>query len=153
MYGAKQSPESKGYYVHRKLYYSEAFPNARVVRILLHELGLPFESDRLNQLRPINEFAATNPGITIPVLKDGELVLFDSKIISQYLLETHAKLGSAEGKAPPLLPSWFRDRSKWEYLKLLSSFESLTEALVAAYLVRRSIGEAGFDTTGLGYIQ
>ena len=53
----------------RKLYISGLSPFARAIRVLLHELGLPFETDRLDRLRPEEEFSALNPCIAVPVLK------------------------------------------------------------------------------------
>lgn len=137
----------------RKLYFSDASPFARAVRILLHEMDVPFEGDQLNALRSANEFAAVNPGITIPVFDDGQLSLFDSKVIIQYLFETYAEPTPAESDPVPLLGVWVRPQSKWEDLKLLSLLESLTETMVAVYLIDRSMGEVGMNSADVGYIQ
>jgi glutathione S-transferase len=137
----------------RKLYFSDASPFARAVRVILHELDVAFEGDQLNALRPTSEFASVNPGITIPVLEDGQLSLFESKVIIQYLLETYASPKTAESDPIPLLRVWNRPEHRWEDLKLLSILETLTETLVAVYLIDRSMGEVGMRSADLGYMQ
>jgi GST-like protein len=67
-------------------------PNGRKASIALEELGLRYEVRRVDlqaeeQLRP--EFLALNPNHKIPVLEDGELVVWESGAILLHLGETH----------------------------------------------------------------
>jgi glutathione S-transferase len=71
------------------LYYA---PQSRAVRPrwLLEEIGTPYQLARLNiaageQKRP--EYLAINPNGTVPALVDGDLRLFESAAICQYLAD------------------------------------------------------------------
>jgi glutathione S-transferase len=73
------------------------------VRWLLEELAIPYqlETRKLAELKT-PEYLALHPLGKVPSIRDGELVLFESGAIVQYLLETHGdgrlepKLGSPE---------------------------------------------------------
>ncbi len=72
-----------------KLYYSPQSRAARP-RWLLEEIGAPYELVRLNlaagdQRQP--QYLAVNPNGTVPTLIDGELTLFESAAICQYLAD------------------------------------------------------------------
>jgi glutathione S-transferase len=72
--------------------------------ILLHELGLPFERvlvDRTKNAHKSPEYLRLNPNGLIPVLCDGELVLYESAAICLHLVDTHpaAELAPALGSA------------------------------------------------------
>src|SRR5712691_10913375 len=73
-----------------KLYYS---PQSRAVRPrwMLEEIGEPYELARL-QLGTDNkkpEYLKINPNGAVPTLVDGDLVLFESAAICQYLADRH----------------------------------------------------------------
>jgi len=80
-----------------KLYY--ATPSRAVrPRWLLEEIAAPYELVRLDlsagdQKRP--EYLAINPNGTVPTLVDGELVLFESAAICQYLADRFPEAGFA----------------------------------------------------------
>ncbi|MEO0936597.1 MAG: glutathione S-transferase family protein [Pseudomonadota bacterium] len=83
-----------------KLYFA---PNTRAVRIawLLEELGLPYEIERYTLGDPAMrsaEFRAIHPMGRVPVLEDGDVRLFESGAIVQYLLARHG--GGALQPAP-----------------------------------------------------
>lgn len=71
-----------------KLYFA---PNTRAVRSawLLFELGLDFDLHRFEKLGDPTmrspEFLAISPNGRVPVLEDGEVLLFESPAIAQYL--------------------------------------------------------------------
>jgi len=74
-----------------QLYY---FPgNASLaVHILLEELGVPFELklvDRANAAHKSPEYLKLNPNGQIPVLVDGDLVLYETVAICLHLADTH----------------------------------------------------------------
>jgi glutathione S-transferase len=77
-------------------------PMTRSVRVrwLLEELGLPHEvAARARAELKEPEHLALHPLGKVPVLRDGDLVLFESGAIVQYLLETygHGRLEPARG--------------------------------------------------------
>ena len=72
-----------------KLYHSAQSRSVRA-RWLLEELGVPYEVVRLNlqaeeHKRP--EYLKINPNGTVPALVDGDLALFESGAICQYLAD------------------------------------------------------------------
>ena len=82
------------------LYYS---PQSRAVRPrwLLEEIGAPYELKRLNlqsgeQKKP--EYLKINPNGAVPALVDGDLALFESAAICQYLADKFPD----QQMAPPL---------------------------------------------------
>lgn len=72
---------------------------AQKVKIALREKGLAFAAELPESFgtgRPDGAFAQANPRQEVPVLVDGDLALFDSTIILEYLEDRHPE--------PPLLP-------------------------------------------------
>ena len=72
--------------------------------MLLEELGVPFELklvDRANNAHKSPEYLKLNPNGLIPVLVDGDLVLYETAAIVLHLVDTHpaADLAPAVGTA------------------------------------------------------
>lgn len=66
--------------------------------LLLRELGLPFELqyvDRAAQAHKSPAYLALNPNGLIPVLVDGDLVLYETAAIVLHLCDTHPQAGLA----------------------------------------------------------
>lgn len=100
---------SRTYRIHRfegntmiKLYHA---PRTRSLRIvwLLEELGLPYTVERVEFApQPDRLFAQNTPNGKVPVLEDGEVVMFESGAMVEYLLERYGKgrlapaIGSSE---------------------------------------------------------
>ena len=66
--------------------------------VLLHELGVPFERVLVDRTQSAHKSAAylkLNPNGLIPVLVDGDLVLYETAAICLHLLDTHAQAGLA----------------------------------------------------------
>ena len=69
--------------------------------ILLEEMGLPFELklvDRANNAQKSPEYLKLNPNGLIPVLVDGDRVLYETAAICLHLTDTHPEMGLA----PPI---------------------------------------------------
>jgi glutathione S-transferase len=83
-----------------RLYYHPG--NASLTpHMLLEELGVPFELvlvDRANAVHRTPEYLKLNPNGQIPVLVDGDLVLYETAAICLHLADTHPQAGLA----PPL---------------------------------------------------
>lgn len=76
------------------------FPsNASITpHILLEEMGLPFELrlvDRANNAQKSPEYLKMNPNGLIPVLVDGDMVLYETAAICLHLTDTHPDMGLA----------------------------------------------------------
>jgi glutathione S-transferase len=68
--------------------------------LLLEELGTPFELklvDRSTNAHKSSEYLKLNPNGLIPVLVDGDLVLYETAAIVLHLVDTHAAAGLAPG--------------------------------------------------------
>ncbi len=73
-----------------------------IVRLALEELGLSYESARLDRARGdqrSSAYLALNPQGLIPVLEDGDVVLFETGAIVWHLAERSGRLG---GDGPPI---------------------------------------------------
>src|SRR3979409_303852 len=78
-----------------KLYSGPLSLFARKVEIALGEKGLPYErvmvpvTQAVGHSRTHPEVLAANPKAQVPVLVDGDLTLFDSTVIAEYLEEAY----------------------------------------------------------------
>lgn len=66
--------------------------------ILLREIGVPFELvivDRQNGAHKSADYLKLNPNGLIPVLQDGDLVLYETAAICLHLVDTHPQAGLA----------------------------------------------------------
>jgi glutathione S-transferase len=83
-----------------KLYDFPASPNCRKVRAIAYELGIDLELAPVNILKGESRapaFLAKNPNGKVPVLEDGDFVLWESIAIMRYLV---GKKGGAQGLIP-----------------------------------------------------
>jgi len=90
-------------------------PNSRAGRIvwLLEELGLPYEINKMafhpKDLKS-DEHRARHPLGRIPVLEDGDVTLYESGAIVEYILERHKKGGlkpEVDAAEFPAYLQWF----------------------------------------------
>ena len=122
----------------RKLWFSGGSPYARTVRMLLAEKGLDYEKDQHDAVRPVEALKDLNPNLTIPVMEDGGLRLFDSKVIIEYLVETYPNAMADPAFRPRLAPFLVRPERRWEDLKTLATLETMTESIVNLRLLASS---------------
>ena len=72
--------------------------------LLLEELGAPFELklvDRAQRAHKAPDYLALNPNGLIPVLVDGDLVLYEAAAICLHLADTHPQAGLAPAPGTP----------------------------------------------------
>ena len=72
--------------------------------ILLHELGVPHRLvlvDRMQNAQKMTGYLQLNPNGLIPVLTDGDLVLYESAAICLHLCDTHPAAGLAPAVGSP----------------------------------------------------
>jgi len=100
---------------------------ARKVRIYLAEKGAEAtEHPKHRGFLSVEEIAPLNPNLTIPVMFDGEVKMFDSQVMVAYILN---KYPSAIDANPPLLPTLVRPECKWRDLNLLATLQTLSTSL------------------------
>jgi glutathione S-transferase len=78
-----------------QLYYAPSTASL-IPHLLLREMGIPFELvlvDRAVKAQKSPEFIALNPNGLVPVLKDGELVIYETAAICLYLCDTYGHDG------------------------------------------------------------
>jgi len=93
-------------------------------RIVLAEKGVNFDSTTVDQDNPSEELAELTPNSNVPTLVDRELVLYNSRIIMEYLDERFPH--------PPLMPVYPVERAKSRLL--MERVESEWYPLVAIIL-------------------
>jgi GSH-dependent disulfide-bond oxidoreductase len=89
--------------------YGSTSPNVGKVVLMLEECGLPYTFHFMNvwkgdQFAP--EFTTMNPNQKVPVLKDGNAVLFESGAILIYLAEKQGRFLPAKGQARYEVLQW-----------------------------------------------
>jgi len=102
------------------LYHS---PMARSARIywLLEELGIPYELKRVDFIQPERPFSQSTPTGKIPTLADGDVTLFESGAILEWILERHGG-----GRLAPPLGSPARARFlQWIHFAESTAFTGL----------------------------
>ncbi len=90
-----------------KLYDLKTSPNCQRVRVVLEEKILPYDTipvDLTKKEQKRAEFLKLNPYGKIPVMIDGEVVLYESCIINEYLEDRYPD--------PPLMPKEPAKRAK-----------------------------------------
>ena len=95
--------------------------------LLLRELGVPFELqyvDRAAQAHKSPAYLALNPNGLIPVLVDGDLVLYETAAIVLHLCDTHPQAGLA-----PALGS----AARAQFYKWLVWLSSSVQAMMPHY--------------------
>ena len=106
-----------------KLYDHPISPYAMKIRMVLYEKGIEFEKQEIHTHAQAEELRKLNPRAEVPALVDGEAVLSDSKVIAQYLEETHPE--------PALLPKDPAERARCRALELRADTE--VDGAVLAY--------------------
>jgi glutathione S-transferase len=88
-------------------------PNSRAVRSLwlLEELGLPYELNRMDfhpkDLKS-DDHKARHPLGRIPVLEDGDVMIYESGAIADYILERHKNGGLKPAADAPNFPDYLQ---------------------------------------------
>lgn len=110
-----------------RLYNANFSPNALRVRAVALELGTDLEIIEVDVFKGDNragEFLRRNPNAKVPVLEDGDFVLWESRAICAYLasLKPDAGLLPADPKARALMEQW----AWWQAIHLGPAMQKLS---------------------------
>ena len=104
-----------------KLYGSTTSPYVRRIRMLLANVEHDFVSMQIFAGADREHLMSKNPTLKIPMLEDGEDIIFDSRVIFRYLSEKYS------------LPAL-----TWRQENLLSVIDAINDSLVQLFLLKRS---------------
>lgn len=110
----------------RALLFTTGSPFSRAVRILLDELGLEYERREEVTTPMVEARAAATPTLQVPVFRDGEVTLWESDLIAEYLLTTYPERLSGN---PPLAAALWRDGLEWQDKLLLATIQTLGNSI------------------------
>jgi glutathione S-transferase len=111
-------------------------PYVQKVKIALREKGVPFEARMPDILSgDLGRYARLNPRLEVPTLEDGDVAVFDSSIILEYVEDRWPE--------PPLLPAAPAARARARTLEELCDtyYEAINWAVFEIRLFRRATGE------------
>jgi len=110
----------------RALLFTTGSPFARAVRIILDELNLDYEKRQEITTPSVAQRAAASPTLQVPTFWDGDVRLWESSLIAEYLLHTYRERPDA---APPLSARAWRTSSAWQDKLILSTIQTLGTAI------------------------
>lgn len=96
----------------RKLFFTTGSPFARALRIVLVEKGLAFEREETFTTPSVEERAKVAPTLQVPTLVDGDLTLWDSAVIIDYLMSSYPG-PPAPARMDPLATDYVRGTESW----------------------------------------
>ena len=110
-----------------KLYNANFSPNALRVRAVANELGIDLEIIEVDVMGGENknsDFLALNPNAKIPVLKDGDFVIWESRAINSYLASKKPEYGlyPDDPKARATVDQWLY----WQTIHLGPAMQKLS---------------------------
>jgi len=106
----------------RALLFTTGSPFSRIVRVVLDELGLEYER-REEITTPTSESRAkSTPTLQVPTFWDGEIHLWESGLIVEYLL---SKYEAPSGGSPPLAKALTRKEHHWHDRLVAASVHTL----------------------------
>jgi glutathione S-transferase len=129
-----------------KLYNANLSPNALRVRAVVNELGIPVEIVDVDLRKGENKtpaYLALNPNGKVPVLVDGDFVLWESRAIDAYLAATKPESG--------LYPTDLRKRAlvdQWSYWQAVHLAPAI-QRVVFERLLKKRFGAGEPDETAI----
>lgn len=107
----------------RKLFFTTGSPFARAVRIVLVEKGLDFEREETFTTPSVEERAKVAPTLQVPTLVDGDLTLWDSSVIIDYLMSSYPCVPAPEDM-DPLASDYVRAPHSWHDKLVLATLQT-----------------------------
>lgn len=109
----------------RALLFTTGSPFARAVRIVLDELALDYERREEITTPSAEQRAAATPTLQVPTLWDGDMTLWESGLIVEYLLTTYEDRPSV---TPTLAQHAFRKEVEWRDKLIFSTIQTFGNA-------------------------
>jgi glutathione S-transferase len=109
----------------RALLFTTGSPFARGVRVILSELGLDYEKREEITTPTVEERATATPTLQVPTLWDGDIVLWESSLIAEYLLDAYPERRATN---PRLADSLARPDNNWGDKLVMASVQTLGTA-------------------------
>lgn len=110
----------------RALLFTTGSPFARAIRIILDELDLDYEKREEITTPSVAQRAAASPTLQVPTFWDGDVRLWESGLIAEYLLHTYKERPNA---APPLAERAWGISEEWRDKLVLSTIQTLGAAI------------------------
>ena len=108
------------------LYFGYISPYSRKIRVILEEKGLDYEAVTIQAADADTSFNALNPARRVPAFVDGELTLFESNVIVEYLLKTYPQNMSTTSE--PLAVAMCREEHYYSDLLILNAIETMLDS-------------------------
>lgn len=108
-----------------RLYYTPGSPFARIIRVLIRELGLDCEESAITGFPPPTSYFAINPLGQVPALVTSDGVKFPTRIIIEHLL------GCAGQGSRAVAPAIRREPANWQDDQTLTVLLAMGDALAA----------------------
>lgn len=113
----------------RTLYFGYISPYSRRIRVVLAEKGLEYTEEVLQFAAAPASYNAINPCRRVPVLTDGDVTLFESNIMIEYLLTTYPDASAGDGDGdPPLATTMTREAHHWDDSLTLNAIETMQDS-------------------------
>lgn len=109
----------------RELLFTTGSPFARAVRILLDELALDYDRREELTTPSVEARAKHSPALQVPVLWDGDVTLWDSGVIAEYLLTTYRLRPDS---TLPLAPDPYRADAPWHDREIFATIQTFGTA-------------------------
>jgi glutathione S-transferase len=107
----------------RKRFFTTGSPFARVVRILLAEKGLEFEREETFTTPSVEERAKLTPTLQVPTLADGDLTLWASTVVVEYLMSSYPN-SAAFARQQPFAKEYVRASEHWRDKLTLATLQT-----------------------------
>jgi glutathione S-transferase len=123
-----------------ELYVFPPSPRAFKVMAIANHLGLDAKLKFIDLVKGDQkspEYAALNPNMRMPTLKDGDYVLWESNAIGQYLAAKKPQSGLLPASDPGRL-----DVTRWQFWDL-AHWDPACAALIFEYIVKPLVAKAG----------
>lgn len=117
----------------RALLFTTGSPFARAVRIILDELNLAYDKREEITTPSVAERAAATPTLQVPTFWDGDVRLWQSDLIAEYLLQIYPQRPRA---TPPLAARSWRATHEWRDKLILSTIQTMGTAVTTVSQMR-----------------